>query len=123
MKRTVLVAGRLLLAGFALAAAGHALSQGGTPSGAIPATPAGAPASAASATDVASGEVRRIDREARKITLRHGEIPNLAMPPMTMVFQVSDPALLDRAKVGDKVQFRAEKVEGAYRVVDIVPAP
>ncbi len=123
MKRTVLVAGRLLLAGFALAAAGHALSQGGTPSGAIPATPAGAPASAASATDVASGEVRRIDREARKITLRHGEIPNLAMPPMTMVFQVTDAAFLDRVKVGDKVRFRADQQGGAYRVIELQLAP
>ncbi len=80
-------------------------------------------AQASAPTDMASGEVRRIDREGRKITLRHGEIANLAMPPMTMVFQVSDPGLLDRAKVGDRVRFRAEKVEGAYRVTEIMPAP
>ena len=77
----------------------------------------------ASADGLATGEVRRIDREARKITLRHGEIANLAMPPMTMVFQVADPALMDRAKVGDRVQFRADKVDGAYRVTEILPAP
>lgn len=77
----------------------------------------------AAAEGFATGEVRRIDREARKITLRHGEIANLTMPPMTMVFQVADPGLLDRAKVGDRVHFRADKVEGGYRVMEIRPAP
>ncbi len=108
-------------------AAGTALAQAATASGhaghsGITST-APALSSATSRADMASGEVRRIDREGRKSTLRHGEIANLAMPPMTMVFQVVDPGLLDRAKVGDRVQFHAEKVEGAYRVTEIVPAP
>jgi Cu(I)/Ag(I) efflux system protein CusF len=60
------------------------------------------------------GEVRRIDKSAKKITIRHGVIPNLDMPPMTMVFQVADPALLDTVKPGDKIRFTAEKAAGGY---------
>lgn len=72
--------------------------------------------------EFATGEVRRIDKSAGKITLRHGEIPNLQMPPMTMVFVASDPALLDKVKVGDKVRFRAAQEGGTYRVTDLLPA-
>ena len=68
------------------------------------------------------GEVRRIDKEAKKITIRHGPIQSLDMPAMTMVFQVKDPAMLDQVKTGDKVTFEAEKVGGAYTVTRIVPA-
>ena len=67
------------------------------------------------------GEVRRIDREAKKLTIRHGPIQNLDMPAMTMVFQVADPTLLDRVKQGDKVRFTADKVGGAYTVTQIEP--
>ena len=76
----------------------------------------------ATAGTLADGEVRRVDKEASKITLRHGPIPSLDMPPMTMVFQVKDPALLDQVKAGDKIKFAAEKIGGAYVIVDIVPA-
>lgn len=62
------------------------------------------------------GEVRRIDKGAKKITLRHGPIASLDMPAMTMVFQVADDSMLDQVKVGEKVNFTAEKVGGAYRV-------
>ncbi|MES2936555.1 MAG: copper-binding protein [Pseudomonadota bacterium] len=62
------------------------------------------------------GEVRKIDRSTGKITLKHGEIRNLEMPPMTMVFTAKNPALLDKVQVGDKVKFHAEK-EGAQYVV------
>ena len=79
----------------------------------------GAAAAAAHATDFADGEVRRIDREAGKITLRHGEIKSLDMPGMTMVFQVKDPSLLERVKVGDKVKFKAERSGSAYVVTAI----
>jgi Cu/Ag efflux protein CusF len=68
------------------------------------------------------GEVRKIDKDAQKITLKHGEIRNLAMPPMTMVFQVKDPAMLERVKTGDKVRFRAEKLSGALVVTRIEAA-
>jgi Cu/Ag efflux protein CusF len=81
------------------------------------------PAAGQTSPSTSEGEVRRIDREGRKITIRHGPIRNLDMPPMTMVFQVADPAMLDAVKAGDKVTFEAEKVGSAYRVTRIVPAP
>ena len=68
------------------------------------------------------GEVRKIDKEAKKITLRHGDIKNLDMPGMTMVFLVKDAALLDKVKPGDKVTFTAEKADGAIVVTAIEAA-
>jgi len=68
---------------------------------------------------MADAEVRKVDLDAKKITLKHGEIRNLDMPPMTMVFQVSDPALLGKVKAGDKVKFSADKINGAYTVTAI----
>ncbi len=65
------------------------------------------------------GEVRKVDKDAKKITLRHGPIPNLDMPAMTMVFQVKDPALLDQVSAGDKIKFSAEKIGGAFTVTGI----
>lgn len=53
---------------------------------------------------------------ARKITLRHGDIPNLDMPAMTMVFQVADVQWLSRFKVGDRLRFSVTQVKGAYVV-------
>lgn len=76
----------------------------------------------AASTDMAEGEIRKIDMESKKITIKHGEIKNLDMPGMIMVFQVKDPALLEKAKVGEKVRFKAEKVGGAIVVIDIQPA-
>jgi len=81
--------------------------------------------SALAQTDIplADGEIRRVDRDAKKITIRHGPIPSLNMPPMTMVFQTADPALLDRVKPGDKVKFSAIHDRGAYIVTRIETAP
>jgi Cu(I)/Ag(I) efflux system protein CusF len=84
---------------------------------------AGATASlGALAQNLADGEVRKVDKDNRKITLKHGEIKSLDMPPMTMVFQVSDPALLDKVKPGDKVQFNVVKDGAKYTVTEIRPA-
>jgi Cu/Ag efflux protein CusF len=60
-----------------------------------------------------------VDLRAGKVTLKHGDIPNLDMPPMTMVFQVQDPALLDQLKPGDKIRFRADKLSGSYTVIEL----
>ncbi|MFP8777419.1 copper-binding protein [Hydrogenophaga sp. RWCD_12] len=68
-------------------------------------------------------EIRKIDSAAGKVTLKHGDIPNLDMPGMTMVFQLRDPAQLTGLKVGDKVRFRADQIKGTYTVVDIVSSP
>ena len=70
---------------------------------------------------LASGEVRKVDKEAGKITIRHGPIANLDMPAMTMVFQVKDPQLLGQVKSGDKIRFTAEKSAGQYLVTRIEP--
>ena len=86
---------------------------------ALAAEVAAASSAAPASAELTDGEVRKVDAEGRKLTLRHAEIRNLAMPGMTMVFQVADPALLDTLKVGDKVRFRAEKVNGALTVTRI----
>ena len=75
-----------------------------------------------SATDMAEAEIRKVDREAKKVTLKHGPIKNLDMPPMTMVFGVSDAALLDKVKQGDKVRFTATGDGGKFTVTDLQPA-
>lgn len=67
------------------------------------------------------GEVRKVDKEAAKLTLRHGRIENLDMPPMTMVFRVTDARLLDGLKEGDHVRFRAERVGGVFTVTAVEP--
>lgn len=69
--------------------------------------------------EMSGGEVKKIDKEAQKITLKHGEIKNLDMPGMTMVFKVLEPSLLDKVKAGDKVKFTAEKRNGALVVTGI----
>ena len=74
---------------------------------------------AASAAEPTEAEVRKVDLSAGKITLKHGEIKNLEMPPMTMVFQVPNPGLLGGIKAGDKVRFTADKVNGAYTVLTL----
>ena len=65
------------------------------------------------------GEVRKVDKSNGKITLKHGEIKNLDMPPMTMVFGVRDKALVDKVAAGDKVKFTADKDGSQYIVTAI----
>lgn len=77
----------------------------------------------AAAQALTDGEVRKIDTAQNKITLKHDEIKNLDMPPMSMVFDVKDPALLAKVKAGDKVRFAADKVNGRYTVTAIERAP
>jgi len=81
-----------------------------------------AAASAAATPTTTDGEVRRVDKEQGKITLRHGPISNLDMPGMTMVFKVADPKMLDMVKEGDKVKFGADKVNGVLTVTTIESA-
>jgi len=73
------------------------------------------------AAELSDGEIRKVDKSAKKITIKHGPLANLDMPPMTMVFQVTDPAMLDQVKAGDKVKFQAEKIGTAYTVTRIEP--
>ncbi len=65
------------------------------------------------------GEVKKIDADAGKITLKHGEIKNLDMPAMQMAYRVADPNWLKNLQVGDKVKFSADKVNGQFTVTAI----
>ena len=70
-----------------------------------------------------SGEVKKIDESAGKITLKHGPAKSLGMEePMTMVYRVADPALLKQVKVGDKVTFEAEEAAAGYTVTKLQKA-
>ncbi|RSZ40926.1 MULTISPECIES: copper-binding protein [unclassified Variovorax] len=102
------------LAFLALAAA---LSFAG-PAGAQSTQPS-AEAPAAAATELAEGEIRKIDKDNRKLTIRHGPLKNLDMPGMTMVFGVKDDAMLDKVEVGSKVRFEAEKIDGRIVVTKL----
>ena len=80
------------------------------------ATPVGAQ------TPQATGEVTKLDKTNSRITLRHGEIKNLDMPPMTMTFRVREGKLLDSVAVGERVRFTAEKLDGNYVVTALSKA-
>lgn len=101
-----------------LLAAGSALAQTSPPT---PSTSASMTAAENVEATPSEAEVRKVDVSAGKITLKHGEIKNLDMPPMSMVFQVKDPALLGQVKAGDKVRFTADKINGAYTVLTLEP--
>ena len=72
--------------------------------------------------DMADAEVRKVDKEAKKVTLKHGPIKNLDMPGMTMVFQVRDAALLEKLVAGEKIKFSAEQLQGAFVVTAVEKA-
>lgn len=84
------------------------------------------PAAAASPApqgELSEGEITRWDPRTLRLTLKHGEIKNLEMPPMTMVFRVADASVVGDLKPGDKVRFRPEQISGAYHVQRIEKAP
>lgn len=83
----------------------------------IPTADAKAPAQPQS-----EGEVKKVDKDAGKITVKHGPLINLDMPPMTMVFKVKDPAMLEQVKAGDKVKFTVEKINGAFTIIALQAA-
>jgi Cu/Ag efflux protein CusF len=74
------------------------------------------PASPALADAMSTGEVRKVDKGAGKITIRHGPLKNLGMDAMTMVFRVQDPAMLDQVKAGDNIAFVAAQPNGQLTV-------
>ena len=75
----------------------------------------------AAAPGMTDGEVRKIDKDAGKITIKHGEIKHMDMPGMTMVFVVKDKALLDKTAIGAKIQFMVMSESGQMVVTDIQP--
>ena len=121
-----------------LAAAHPGVWAQSSPSSATPSAPASVPASVpasapasapasvpgpAAASALSEAEVRRIDAANNRITQRHGPIPNLEMPPMTMQFQVRDAALLQGLQEGSRIRFAAERINGQYTVTVVQPAP
>lgn len=109
-----------------LAAAHPGIWAQSSPSSATPSGPASTPSSApaaAAASVLTEAEVRRIDAANNRITLRHGPIPNLEMPPMTMQFQVRDAVLLQGLQEGSRIRFAAERINGQYTVTVVQPAP
>ena len=76
----------------------------------------------AQTAELSEGEIRKIDQATGKITLAHGEIKSIDMPPMTMVFTVKNPALFGDLKKGDKVRFAVVREDGKLVLTEIVPA-
>ena len=103
------------LAALALVAASASAAAQGT---ATPMPPASKPLAAAPRVD---GEVRGIDVAKGIVVLRHAEIPNIAMPAMTMGYPVADRKLLHDLKVGEKVKFSAEQRDGKTLVIELAP--
>ena len=117
--KSLIIISTLLLGTTSVFAASHA----GAPMTKDSAKKEAAASMAASASaDMADGEVRKVDKENKKITLKHGVIKGLDMPGMTMVFGVKDAAVLDTVKVGDKVKFKAEQTGTTIVVTEIQPA-
>ncbi|AKI03129.1 hypothetical protein IMCC20628_04457 [Hoeflea sp. IMCC20628] len=76
---------------------------------------------AAFATEYTKGVVKKVDMKAGKVTIIHEELANLEMPAMTMVFRTVDPAMLERMKPGDNVEFIADRVKGKLTVTELKP--
>jgi Cu/Ag efflux protein CusF len=74
------------------------------------------------ASELTDGEIRKVDKDNRKLTIKHGPLKSLDMPSMTMVFAVSDESVLDKFQAGDKVRFDAGKLDGKIVVTRIEPA-
>lgn len=74
---------------------------------------------AGSAVLMTQGEIRKVDKDAGKLTIKHGPLTNLEMPAMTMVFRVKDPAMLDKVREGDKVRFVASREKGEITVIHL----
>jgi Cu/Ag efflux protein CusF len=91
----------------------------------VPAALAGAAVARAQAgpRGSATGEVVRVDVAGRRITLRHGEIPALDMPAMTLAWRVADPQLLQGLNPGDRVRFSGARIDGAFTVTQLEKLP
>ena len=108
-----------LLLSALLAGSAYASSHTGSPAGMDNAKKDTAMAAPA---DMADGEIRKVDMDNKKITIKHGAIKSLDMPGMTMVFKVKDDSMLGKVKAGDKIRFSVEKMGAAFVVTEIQPA-
>jgi Cu(I)/Ag(I) efflux system periplasmic protein CusF len=102
-------------AGAGLAMLDAASQQGGMGNGSV----GHSSAMQMQAAGIAEGVIRKVDKDAGKLTIKHDAIPGMDMPPMTMVYRVNDAAMLEGFKRGDKVRFTSEKIGGAYTVIAI----
>lgn len=110
-----------MLAFFALAGAIPAVGAPGAPTGSGHAEKLRI---AAAEAKLSEGEVRKVDKAGGKLTIKHGPLENLDMPPMTMAFRVKEAAMLDRVKPGDRIRFLAERVNGVFTITQLeVAAP
>lgn len=75
-----------------------------------------APATTSVTAAMSEGEIRRINKETGKVTIKHGPLKNLNMPAMTMLFLIEPPTMIDQIKEGDKIKFVADKVGGEFVV-------
>ncbi|MCK0506495.1 copper-binding protein [Aromatoleum anaerobium] len=92
---------------FAMSGHGHDAAHGA----AMPVADAKAPLS--------EGTVKKVDKAAGKITISHGPLENLGMPPMTMTFRATDPSMLDAVREGDRIRFAAQRVDGVFTVTKL----
>ena len=115
MKKIIVTSALLAMLG-AAAPAAFAQAEHGAHHGS-----ASAPAQAEA--KLAEGTVKKIDKSAGKLTIAHGPLETLGMPAMTMVFRAADAGMLDQVKVGDKIRFAAESVDGALTVTALEAAP
>lgn len=111
--RKLTITAAALVAGLTFAGIPAAIAHEGEDHSAATADPAG------KALPMVAAEVTKIDESAGKITLKHGDIPNLEMTGMTMVFKANDAAMLKAVKAGDKVKFTADKVNGQLSIMSI----
>jgi Cu/Ag efflux protein CusF len=108
-----------LAAIFAAASLTPAFAQHASHSAAGADAHAAASAQAAGEARMTEGEIRKVDKEAGKMTIKHGELKSLGMPAMTMVFRAKEPAMLDQVKMGDKISFVADKIGGQLTVTQV----
>lgn len=68
---------------------------------------------------LSEGEIKKVDKDTGKLTIKHGPLTNLGMPGMTMAFKVQNPAMLDQVKVGDHVRFRVERINDTFTITKL----
>ncbi len=71
------------------------------------------------AAEYTKGTVKKVNMKSKKVTVIHEELTNLGMPAMTMVFRTSDPAMLEKMKAGDAIEFVANRVKGKLTITDL----
>jgi Cu/Ag efflux protein CusF len=101
---------------------GQSIAQAPPPPVSAPAAPPPPPppsAEAAKALPLIAGTVERIDAPRGRITIDHAPIPNLDMDSMTMVFRVPDPSVLTGLKPGDRIRFKADRVNGQISILEV----